>query len=113
MLYQSILSNTEEVTGSQIWIEFGQDVEMLPIKSLRLMQESELVLYPASCPFEFVDLCRRDAEREQFQDTNHLASLIKQAQSDKQRVCIFIEKDSTSIELKLLMGNQLLIKIAE
>ena len=34
------------------------------LKALRLMQESELVLYPASCPFEFVDLCRRDADRE-------------------------------------------------
>lgn len=112
-LYQSILSNPEEVVGSNIWIEFGQNVEMLSMKSLRLMQESELVLYPASCPFEFVDLCRRDAEREQFHDTNHLASLMKQAQVDKQRVCIFIEKNSASMELKLLMGNELLIKIAE
>ncbi|OEF23131.1 precorrin-2 dehydrogenase/sirohydrochlorin ferrochelatase family protein [Vibrio rumoiensis] len=112
-LYQDVLNNKELVTGSLTWVEFGQDVEMLSIKSLRLMQESELVLYPENCPFEFVDLCRRDADREQYDDVNQLASLIKQAKADKQRVCVFIEKDSTSMELKLLIGNEVVIKVAQ
>lgn len=112
-LYQQILADKFEVTGSQVWVEFDDDVEMLSIKSLRMMQESELVLYPASCPFEFVDLCRRDADRMLYQDTTHLAALLEQAKLNKQRVCIFIEKNTDAIDIRLLMGDDLLIKIAD
>lgn len=112
-LYLETLQDRVEVTSVLHWIQFNHDVENLSIKALRLMQESELVLYPANCPFEFVDLCRRDADREEYQDTHHLAGLIEKAKADKLRVCIFTANDPIASEMKLLMGNEKLIRIAE
>ncbi len=112
-LYEDILADRVEVTASLTWIQFGDDVENLSLKGLRLMQESELVLYPASCPFEFVDLCRRDADRMEYKDIHHLAQLIEQAKQDKLRVCIFIPKQECSAQLKLLMGHDTYIPIVK
>ncbi len=49
-----------------IYIKVGQDPELLTIKALRLMQQAEYILYSEECPDIFVDLCRRDADREEF-----------------------------------------------
>lgn len=112
-LYLDTLQDKVEVTSVLHWIQFNHDVENLSIKALRLMQESELVLYPTNCPFEFVDLCRRDADREEYQDIHQLAALIERAKADKLRVCIFTSSAPIASELKLLMGNDKLIRIAE
>lgn len=112
-LYLKTLDEKVEVVPVLHWIQFNHDVENLSIKALRLMQESELVLFPVTCPFEFVDLCRRDADREEYKDIHHLATLIEKAKIDNVRVCIFTSSDSLSSEFKLLMGNEALIKITE
>lgn len=112
VLYNQILDQKSCVTGSQVWIEYADDVELLSIKSLRLMQQSELVLYPRDCPFEFIDLCRRDADREQYNDYSQLASLLEHAKTDRRRVSVFIPKGSHDNQLKLMRGSDDLLKIA-
>ncbi|WP_086980974.1 precorrin-2 dehydrogenase/sirohydrochlorin ferrochelatase family protein [Vibrio aphrogenes] len=110
-LYHEILEHAIDVAPVATWIQFGDDVENLSIKGLRLMQESELVLYPQECPFEFVDLCRRDADRKCYSDLHHLSVLMDEAKQDNLRTCIFIPKHDGSPQLKLLIGNDQYIPI--
>ncbi|WP_153447070.1 precorrin-2 dehydrogenase/sirohydrochlorin ferrochelatase family protein [Vibrio algicola] len=114
-LYQGLLTTKDEiaVTGSQVWFEYSNDVELLSIKALRLMQQSELVLYPQDCPFGFIDLCRRDADREQYDNNAQLAAQLQQAKIDQRRICVFIPKNCLDNELKLMKGNNDLLKIAD
>ncbi|MFA0233205.1 NAD(P)-dependent oxidoreductase, partial [Vibrio sp. 10N.261.45.A7] len=86
--YQRALTEGIDNEGQVTWIEFEQDVELLSMKALRLMQEAELVLSPSDCPFEFVDLCRRDAEREGYANSVELSTKLEQARSEKLRVCV-------------------------
>lgn len=110
-LYHEILEHAIDIAPVATWIQFGDDVENLSIKGLRLMQESELVLYPQKCPFEFVDLCRRDADRKCYSDLHHLSVLMDEAKQDNLRTCIFIPKHDGSPQLKLLIGNDHYIPI--
>ena len=81
------------------WIEFGDDPELLPLRALRLMQEAEIVFYDRACPFGFVDLVRRDAERVSFQDITEAAEHIRQCKVDGQRVVVFIDPASSAYRL--------------
>ncbi len=113
-LYEARLKDTDFESGSLTWLEFGDDVELMSLKGLRLMQESELVLSHRDCPFEFVDLCRRDAERENYSDYSELAARLSDEALVKQRVVVFFQKgDENSPQLKLLMSNHSIIKIAD
>ena len=106
--YQESLKEDVDSQGQVTWIEFESDVELLSIKALRLMQEAELVLHPAECPFEYVDLCRRDAEREQFKDSGDLSTKLMKARSENLRVCVFVPP--SSVEFNLLIGSD--VKLA-
>ncbi len=103
--YQQALTEGIDSEGQVTWIEFEQDVELLSMKALRLMQEAELVLSPSNCPFEFVDLCRRDAERESYANSGELSTKLEQAKAEKLRVCVFIPP--ASVEFNLLVGKDL------
>ena len=109
--YQQSLTEQVDNEGQVTWIEFEQDVELLPMKALRLMQEAELVLSPSDCPFEFVDLCRRDAEREGYADSGELSTKLEQARAEKLRVCVFIPP--ASVEFNLLAGKDLKLSVAK
>ena len=106
--YQESLKEEVDSQGQVTWIEFESDVELLSIKALRLMQEAELVLHPTDCPFEYVDLCRRDAEREQFKDSGDLSTKLMKARSENMRVCVFVPP--SSVEFNLLIGSD--VKLA-
>lgn len=109
--YQQSIEQEVEHCAQVTWVEFGDDVEMLSIKSLRLMQEAELVLSPSHCPFEFIDLCRRDAERETFKDSVELSSKLEEAKAQRLRVCVFVP--SGSVEFNLLAGSDLKLTTAQ
>ncbi|KOO10739.1 ferrochelatase, partial [Vibrio xuii] len=89
-LYQETLKEGIVEQGRTTWIDFGDDVELLPIKALRLMQEAEWVLYPQECPFSFVDLVRRDAERELYTSDAELADKLSKAKQAQLRVVVFV-----------------------
>ncbi|MCY9826221.1 precorrin-2 dehydrogenase/sirohydrochlorin ferrochelatase family protein [Vibrio chagasii] len=109
--YQQALTEGVDSEGQVTWIEFEQDVELLSMKALRLMQEAELVLSPKECPFEYVDLCRRDAERESYANGGELSTKLEQAKAENLRVCVFIPP--ASVEFNLLVGKDLKLSSAK
>lgn len=109
--YQQALAEGIDSEGQVTWVEFGQDVELLPMKALRLMQEAELVLSSSDCPFEFIDLCRRDAEREGYANSGELSTKLEKARVDRLRVCVFIPP--ASVEFNLLVGKDLKLSSAK
>ncbi|MEL0607199.1 precorrin-2 dehydrogenase/sirohydrochlorin ferrochelatase family protein [Vibrio echinoideorum] len=109
--YQQALTEGVDNEGRVTWIEFDQDVELLSMKALRLMQEAELVLSPSDCPFEFVDLCRRDAERESYDNSGGLSTKLEHARTQNLRVCVFIPP--ASVEFNLLAGKDLKLSVAK
>ncbi|MFA0077832.1 NAD(P)-dependent oxidoreductase [Vibrio artabrorum] len=109
--YQQAVTEGIDSEGQVTWIEFEQDVELLSMKALRLMQEAELVLSPSDCPFEFIDLCRRDAERESYANSGELSTKLEQARAEKLRVCVFIPP--ASVEFNLLVGKDLKLSAAQ
>lgn len=109
--YQQALTEGVDSEGLVTWIEFEQDVELLSMKALRLMQEAELVLAPKECPFEYVDLCRRDAERESYANSGELSTKLEQAKAENLRVCVFIPP--ASVEFNLLVGKDLKLSSAK
>ncbi|NGZ15045.1 siroheme synthase [Vibrio aestuarianus] len=104
-LYQQALKQPIDNEGQCTWINFGDDVELLPIKALRYMQRAEIVFFEENCPFEFIDLVRRDAERESFQDAAQLAEKLNQARAEKRRICVLMPKQAT--DYTLLIGADL------
>jgi precorrin-2 dehydrogenase/sirohydrochlorin ferrochelatase len=80
--YQVLLSEPYTLTGHVVWIIFDPDIELIPIKALRYMQQSELILYPAHTDQAVLDLCRRDADRTAYQDDADLANLLISARSE-------------------------------
>jgi len=108
-LYQDTLKSGVSEQGSITWIDFGDDVEMLPIKALRIMQEAELVLFPKQCPYSFIDLSRRDAERGEYASDSELADQLSKAKQNQLRIVVFVSPDSA--QFNLLKNNDLHIKL--
>ncbi|PKF78072.1 siroheme synthase [Vibrio sp. vnigr-6D03] len=112
-LYEARLKDTDFESGSLTWLEFGDDIELMSIKGLRFMQEAELVLAHKDCPFEFVDLCRRDAERESYKNYAELSARLSDPNVSPQRVVVFFPKgEQYNPELKLLAQNHRIIEVA-
>ncbi|GAK83205.1 siroheme synthase / Precorrin-2 oxidase /sirohydrochlorin ferrochelatase [Vibrio ponticus] len=109
--YQRLLSDNVTENGQVTWLEFGDDIELLSLKALRLMQQAELVLHPHNCPFVFIDSVRRDAERVAYQDEGQLSELLARAKEQHLRVVVFIEKGSARYDL--LIGADLRLAPAE
>ena len=107
IIYQQTLSEPLDETGSCTWIQVGKDVEMLPIKAVRYMQQAELVLYSTKCQADVMELVRRDAEREAFDHATELSDLLSKAKENKLRVCVFIPQGTS--EFSLLQGRDLVI----
>ena len=103
-MYIKALDKPLDDDGEVTWVEFGKDVELLPLKALRYMQQAELVLFAKSCPFDFIDLCRRDAERERFTSAAELSERLKKAKAEQLRVCVLIHHGMQ--EYTLLQAHQ-------
>ncbi|WP_165311295.1 precorrin-2 dehydrogenase/sirohydrochlorin ferrochelatase family protein [Vibrio ziniensis] len=108
VLYVSALENEIENHSDVTWIEYGNDVELLPMKALRYMQQAEIVLFEKDCLFNVIDLCRRDAVREEFSSPAHLGERLKQVKADRKRVCVLLSK--LTQEFSLLHSQQRVIK---
>jgi len=99
VFYLRALENEMDQQGEVTWIEYGNDVELLPIKALRYMQQAELILHSEQCPLGVIDLCRRDAEREIFHTPADLGECLKGAGQKKLRVCVLLFKSSQEYAL--------------
>jgi len=108
VLYRATLEKDIENLGEVTWIEYGSDVELLPMKAMRYMQQAELVLFEKGCSYDVIDLCRRDAEREEFSSSAQLGERLKQAKKDRQRICVLVSQ--LTQEFSLLHSQQRVIK---
>ena len=108
VLYRATLEKDIENLGEVTWIEYGSDVELLPMKAMRYMQQAELVLFEKGCSYDVIDLCRRDAEREEFLSSAQLGERLKQAKKDRQRICVLVSQ--LTQEFSLLHSQQRVIK---
>ncbi|MGY3569696.1 NAD(P)-dependent oxidoreductase [Vibrio paucivorans] len=110
-LYQQALNTKLESEGSCSWLEYGDDVERLSLKALRLMQKAEIVLHEQHCPFDFVDLSRRDAERQSFKDAVELSDMLTKARKENLRIVVFVPSNKS--DFTLLINNDAYLKLAE
>ncbi|KJG17751.1 precorrin-2 dehydrogenase/sirohydrochlorin ferrochelatase family protein [Photobacterium angustum] len=99
--FSGLLTSYQDTGANLYLIETGNDPELLTLKALRLMQQSEFVLYPDGKNDIFVDLCRRDAERESYEHEN-VITRAKQLLDEGMRVCILASKDKHRPALKKL-----------
>ncbi len=106
-IYQETMTKPLDETGSCTWIQVGKDVEMLPIKAVRYMQQAELALHSTKCEANVMELVRRDAEREAFSSATELSDMLRKAKEEKLRVCIFVPYGTS--EFSLLQGQDLVI----
>ncbi len=106
------LSNEIKVSSERNWIEYHQETEMLTLKSLRLMQQAEWVIYFNDCPPEFVELCRRDAERITVQSEQEIADYLEQADKEQIRVTILIKKGHliSNSQLQAYLSNDIYVQ---
>ena len=100
-LFRLHLSSSVEVQAERNWIEYNKETEMLSLKSLRLMQQAEWVLCFSDCPDEFIELCRRDAERIYIDTEAALLERLQKAEKEKIRVTVLVKKG------RLLSNNEL------
>ena len=105
--YRALLDQQVTDFGQTTWVEFGEDVELLSLKALRLMQQAELVLYAKNCPFVFVDSVRRDAERLAFSSEGELPLLLERARERKLRAVVLIPESSTKYRLLIKQDRHL------
>lgn len=108
-VYRNTLNAGTEDQGSTTWIDFGSDVELLPMKALRLMQKAEVVFYSKDCPFDYVDLIRRDAERLEYTDDVDLSKKLLEAKESELRVVVFVDPESS--QFNLLKNGDLHIRL--
>ena len=106
-IYQETMTKPLDETGSCTWIQIGIDVEMLPIKAVRYMQQAELALHSTKCEADVMELVRRDAERESFSSATELSDMLRKGKEEKLRVCVFIPHGTS--EFSLLQGQDLVI----
>ena len=106
-IYQETMTKPLDETGSCTWIQVGKDVEMLPIKAVRYMQQAELALHSTKCEADVMELVRRDAERESFSSATELSDMLRKGKEEKLRVCVFIPHGTS--EFSLLQGQDLVI----
>ncbi|MGF1729450.1 NAD(P)-dependent oxidoreductase [Photobacterium kasasachensis] len=93
LAFQRLLNQPDTSSGSLYVIETGGDPELLTLKALRLMQQAEYVLYPKGNNDIFVDLCRRDAEREMYEESS-LKPQISTLLAKDLRVCLLVPKQA-------------------
>lgn len=106
-IYQETMTKPLDETGSCTWIQVSKDVEMLPIKAVRYMQQAELALHSTKCEADVMELVRRDAERESFSSATELSDMLRKGKEEKLRVCVFIPHGTS--EFSLLQGQDLVI----
>ncbi|BBL88801.1 siroheme synthase [Vibrio rotiferianus] len=106
-IYQQTMTKPLDDQGSCTWIQVGNDVEMLPIKAVRYMQQAELALYSTKCEADVMELVRRDAERESFSSATELSDMLQKAKEDNLRICVFVPQGTS--EFSLLQGQDLVI----
>jgi precorrin-2 dehydrogenase/sirohydrochlorin ferrochelatase len=106
-VYVSLSDGDFEPIYRLIWVEYGEDVELLTLRALRIMQQAEIVLYLPDCPFDYIDLVRRDAERVCYQNDSQLDSFLREFEHTQKYVIVFCNSES-AYQLSSTRGGQVM-----
>ena len=85
-------AETEVAMGDIYLLKTPADTELLTLKALRLMQQSDVVVYGDDIHADFIELCRRDAERRPC-DQLQLADIAVARRAQGERVCLLVAGD--------------------
>ncbi|GIC76247.1 bifunctional precorrin-2 dehydrogenase/sirohydrochlorin ferrochelatase [Moritella sp. F3] len=89
-----------DVAGDIYLIQLPDETDLLRLRALRLMQQADVILYVDGghdSMAEFIELCRRDAERYPTLSAD-FAAQAQMRQQQGERVCLLIN-DSTQFEM--------------
>jgi len=76
-----------DLSGDVYLIKPAAESDLLSLRSLRFMQQSDVIIYADDVSMELVELCRRDADRLPVAKADHaLQAILRCKQGD--RVCI-------------------------
>lgn len=101
-IYQRLLDQDTASNPSITLIELPSAVDLLTLRALQQLQRAELVLYPSDCDYELVDIARRDAERERYQDIEQL--ILQAKQHNELQLCVYVRSDELS-KVKAALPN--------
>ncbi|CAM4410125.1 precorrin-2 dehydrogenase/sirohydrochlorin ferrochelatase family protein [Vibrio agarivorans] len=87
-VYQKQLEDGLKKSGSVTLIELPAAVDLISLRTLQALQKAEMVLYPTECDYAFVDIARRDADREPYQTETDIA--MRLAELTENNVCIYV-----------------------
>ncbi|RQW63545.1 NAD(P)-dependent oxidoreductase [Vibrio viridaestus] len=88
--YQELISKPTYESCEENWIIIEKDVELLPLKALRFMQQAEIVLHSDHDCLAYLELCRRDAERAQYRTKADLVKLLNEHRKENKRIIVLI-----------------------
>ncbi|MDW6003921.1 precorrin-2 dehydrogenase/sirohydrochlorin ferrochelatase family protein [Vibrio mangrovi] len=92
-IYQRCMAEPETLVQEVVWVVCDADVELLPMKAVRFMQQSDRVLYHRDIPPAGLELCRRDAERSAFHNREQLLNLLSEARNETRCLCVVVTAD--------------------
>lgn len=106
-LFQASLQTSKQRrAGSYCWVEYGEDIELLPMKVLPVIQRADHILHMAECSTALLDLCRRDAERHTFSHHDELAALLDKLSpsegAERTQIVILLPQEKRESYLSLI-----------
>ncbi len=104
-IYQEMINHPIHETEDENWVVIEKDAELLPIKALRYMQQAEIVLYGDHDSKSYLELCRRDAEREQYKNRKELLELLNKYRQEKARIIVLIHPTLRYLHQQCCDGN--------
>lgn len=97
-----------EPAGDIYLVNLPADPELLTLKALRFMQQSDVILFAESTDEAFIELCRRDAERLPAPVTEQ-ANRALQRRAAGERVCILAGSDTSLTLLQSQLSDAMII----
>jgi len=85
MIHRQTVSSLEEH-----WVLIEKNVELLSIKALNCMQQAEIIFHSEHACQDYLELCRRDAEREQYKNKKELLELLDKYRLERRRIIVLI-----------------------
>ena len=104
---RQLSANITTAQGDIYLLHMPVDSELLTLKALRLMQQSDVIVYGDDIAADFIDLCRRDAERRpcEYKQQAEIA-IARRAQGE--RVCLLVAGDEAFNSLAAIPDVQVL-----
>lgn len=111
-VYQAYCQAPQPHEAQELWV-LAEDVELLPIKALREMQQAEFVLYGLSECDTYLEFCRRDAVRHQYHNDDELKQQLMRLRETVSRLVIILHHTEMHCWQQWGQGQRLIVSGAE